>query len=81
MLNVGTPELLLLLTVALVVLGPARLPEVARQAGRALAEVRRYTTGMQHEFERAIHAPAEEAPPAVVATARPRRARPLVASE
>jgi Tat protein translocase TatB subunit len=82
MLNVGTPELLLILLVALVVLGPKRLPDVARQAGRAMAEVRRFTSGIQDEIDRAVHAPADPAPvPAdEPVAARPARRRPLVAS-
>jgi Tat protein translocase TatB subunit len=39
--SLGAPEILVILVVALLVLGPNRLPEAARQAGRALAEVRR----------------------------------------
>jgi len=33
--NVGTPELLLILLVGLIVLGPTKLPEAARQVGKA----------------------------------------------
>jgi Tat protein translocase TatB subunit len=62
MLNVGTPELLLILVVAMVVLGPKRLPEVARQLGRAMGEVRRFTANVQNEIDRAVHAPIEEEP-------------------
>lgn len=53
MLNLGTSELLVIAVVALVVLGPNRLPEAARHAGRAMAEVRRVTTGFQDEMNRA----------------------------
>ena len=84
MLNVGTPEMLLILAVALVVLGPKRLPEVARQVGKAVGEVRRFTTNMQQELERAVHAPAQAVTADAVtaepaAPSRPPRTRPLVA--
>jgi Tat protein translocase TatB subunit len=40
MLNVGPLELLVVLAVALVVVGPERLPELARSIGRALRQFR-----------------------------------------
>jgi Tat protein translocase TatB subunit len=53
MLNIGAPELLVIVVVALVVFGPNRLPELARQAGRAMAEVRRMADGFSAEVARA----------------------------
>jgi len=41
MLNVGPPELLLLLAIALIVVGPQKLPELARTIGRGLSEFRK----------------------------------------
>jgi Tat protein translocase TatB subunit len=40
MLNVGPLELLVVLAVALIVVGPERLPELARSVGRALGQLR-----------------------------------------
>lgn len=53
--SIGAPEILVVLLVALIVLGPKRLPEAARQAGRALAEFRRITSGFQEELRDALH--------------------------
>ena len=39
--GVGLPELILIAVVALIVLGPERLPEAARAAGRAVSELRK----------------------------------------
>ena len=62
MLNVGTPELLVIMLVALVVLGPQKLPEVARQVGRAMAEVRKLTSGFQAEMRDALQEPLRMEP-------------------
>ncbi len=41
MWGVGLPELVVILVVALVVLGPDKLPEFARQSGRMIRQLRR----------------------------------------
>ena len=38
--NVGGPELIVILIIALIVLGPKRLPEVGRSVGRGMREFR-----------------------------------------
>ena len=55
--SLGAPEILVILVVALLVLGPERLPEAARQAGRALAEMRRMSSGFQAEIRDAMQTP------------------------
>jgi Tat protein translocase TatB subunit len=52
--NIGTPEILVVLIVALLVLGPQRLPQAARQFGKAMAEFRRVTGGLQAEMRDAM---------------------------
>ena len=41
MLNIGPQELLIVLIIALVVVGPQRLPELGRTIGKALREFRK----------------------------------------
>ncbi len=53
MFGIGMPELLLILAVALIVLGPKKLPEMARALGRGLAEFRRTTDDVKREVQAA----------------------------
>lgn len=52
--NIGTPEIFIVLIVALLVLGPTRLPQAARSFGKALSEFRRVTGGLQAEMRDAV---------------------------
>ena len=44
--NVGAPELLLILAIALVVLGPKKLPDAARSLGRGMREFKETLSNM-----------------------------------
>ena len=59
MLNVGPGEVLVILVIALVVLGPSRLPGTARAMGRILAKTRQIITKFQQEMQAAADAPLE----------------------
>ena len=54
MLNVGPGELIAISMVALIVLGPQRLPEALRQVGRFMGEIRKMSTGFQDEIRNAF---------------------------
>lgn len=54
MFNVGGGELLVILLVALIVLGPQRLPGAARQVGRVMGDLRRISNGFQQELQDAF---------------------------
>jgi Tat protein translocase TatB subunit len=71
MFGIGMPELFVILVVALVVLGPKRLPEVARSLGKMVTEFRRQSSEIMDEFQVQM-AQDEERP-------RPRAARPAAA--
>jgi len=51
MFGIGFPELLLIAVIALVVIGPKRLPDLARALGRGFAEFRRATEELKQSFE------------------------------
>lgn len=50
MLGIGAEELLLVLVVALLVLGPERLPRMARDVGRVVGDLRRTSDEFREEF-------------------------------
>ena len=54
MFNVGGGEIIVVLLLALVVLGPDKLPEAARKAGKFMHEFRRMTSGFQEEVRSAM---------------------------
>ena len=49
-MNISASEIVLIAILALVLFGPKRLPEIGRQVGRAISEVRR----VSKEFEREV---------------------------
>lgn len=54
MFNVGGGEVLVIALIALIVLGPQRLPDAARQVGKAMGELRRLSSGFQSELKTAF---------------------------
>jgi Tat protein translocase TatB subunit len=81
MFNVGGGELMVIFLVALIFLGPHRLPNAARQVGKFMAEMRRMSSGFQSELRNALDEPLDPKPrrprslaadpPAATATPRP----------
>lgn len=51
MFDVGVPELVLILVVALVVFGPGKLPEIGAGLGKTIREFRKATQGFNDEIQ------------------------------
>jgi Tat protein translocase TatB subunit len=62
MFGIGMPELLLILALALIVLGPKKLPELARALGKGMAEFRRTTDELKDELRQMEHEIEETSP-------------------
>jgi sec-independent protein translocase protein TatB len=54
MFDIGFSELVVIGLIALIVLGPKRLPEVARTAGRWMGQLRRFVGNVKQDFDREI---------------------------
>ncbi|MCM2287595.1 MAG: Sec-independent protein translocase protein TatB [Sulfuritalea sp.] len=54
MFDVGLTELMIIAMVALVVIGPERLPKVARTAGLLLGRLQRYVSDVKSDINREI---------------------------
>ncbi|MDD2620192.1 MAG: twin-arginine translocase TatA/TatE family subunit [Syntrophomonadaceae bacterium] len=53
--NIGPWEMIFILVIALIVVGPGKLPEVAKSIGKAAKEFKKATSGVQKEFQDAIN--------------------------
>jgi Tat protein translocase TatB subunit len=72
--GIGMTELMVVLVVALLVLGPQRLPEIARALGRGMAEFRRASNDLRASLSASLEEerpPAPPPPPQATAPAEP----------
>ncbi len=60
MFNLSGSELIFLLLMALIILGPEKLPEALRKFGKTYAEVKKMTTGFQTEMRSVMDEPMRE---------------------
>jgi len=71
--NIGAPELIIILIIALVVLGPGRLPDVAQSLGKSVREFRKAATDIADatNMDAATKPAGSAAPAATSATPAP----------
>src|SRR5919199_3566488 len=60
-LGMGPMELILIVVLALIVFGPAKLPEIMGQVGKAIRDFQRATSELSDEFNRTIASEVKEA--------------------
>jgi len=60
MFNIGAPELLLIFIIALIVLGPQKLPDLARTLGKVVGEFRRATDELKANLNKDIQSSITE---------------------
>lgn len=60
MAQIGVPGLILILVVALLIFGPAKLPEIGKAAGGTLKEFKKATRGMVSDDEEESETKKEE---------------------
>jgi sec-independent protein translocase protein TatB len=73
MFGLGFGEIVVILVLALVLLGPQKLPEVAKQLGKGLRDFKKATDDLKGQFEQELYADERKA-------ARPRIAPPTAAA-
>mgnify|MGYP001550531293 CR=1 FL=1 len=62
MFGLGMPEILLILAIALIVIGPKKLPELAKTLGRAMGEFKRSAQDLKRSID--IDSTVQDPPPA-----------------
>ena len=75
--NIGAPELIIILVIALLILGPGKLPEVGASLGKSIKEFRKASTDLQES----VSVNVDTSPlPATPVAAAPLAAAPIVAA-
>ena len=52
--SVGVPELIIIFTIALIIFGPRKLPELGKSLGKSLAEFKRASNELKNTLEEEI---------------------------
>lgn len=68
MFGLGMGEIVIILVLALILLGPTKLPDAAKQLGKGLREFRKATEDLKSQFETELYAEPKAAKPTLVET-------------
>lgn len=79
-LDVGGPEILVIMAIMLLLFGTERLPELARSLGKTIREFKKMTSGLEDELKRALDTPPPHNPP-IKATFPPAPPKPAPAPD
>jgi len=72
MFGLGMGEIVIILVLALVLLGPQKLPDAAKQLGKGLREFRKATEDLKQQFETELYSDQHKPPkPTLVGTQNP----------
>jgi sec-independent protein translocase protein TatA len=69
--QIGPAEILVILLVALLVFGPHKLPEVGRQVGRGMRELRKFQDTIRGEIDGVLNLHDDDEPPAALPESAP----------
>lgn len=58
--NIGTPEIILILFIALIIFGPGKLPELGQAVGRTINEFKKASNDVKSQFEEVIKTDDQE---------------------
>ena len=61
--NLGMPELIFIFALALLILGPKKLPELGKQLGRGLGEFKRASNDLKRSIEEEVEKAARDEAP------------------
>jgi TatA/E family protein of Tat protein translocase len=76
--SIGMPELIIILTLALIIFGPRKLPELGRSLGKSLGEFKRASNELRNTLDEEIRIEEEQSSAKTAARAEP--APPVVES-
>ncbi len=74
--SVGSPEILVILLIALLLFGPQKLPEMGKSLGKAIREFKKATADLQDTIEREVEDLKQDVKEPAKETPRPKGALP-----